>query len=372
MWQLGLVWMAQQLNRDLQGLARRAGGGEALWNAEGARLSGILRGHRKSHDRWREARRGYDYEDLIADMDGIGAWFCGVATPEMPDAIEELPDPPFGLLGRGAPLRTLVDGRSATPSGRPVVAVVGSRTPTDRGRAFAMEVARDLAERGAVVVSGLANGIDAAAHRGCLAAAGQTIAVLGSSVDLPSPRAQVGLAQDVITGGGALIGEYWLGTAPAPWRFPARNRIIAGLSDAVVVVEAAQKSGALITADFALDLGRPVLAVPGPAGSERSAGCHALLRAGAALCESADDVAGEVTHRHWQRVDEIDDGLSGLDRKVTDACRDAASSVDELVDALGVSLSAVAQCVADLEIRGHVVRVGADRFGPPPRRSASA
>lgn len=143
-------------------------------------------------------------------------------------------------------------------------------------------------------MSGLARGVDAAAHMGALDGGGTTVAVLGSAADTVYPRSNAGLAAAILRAGGSVVSEYWPGTRPAPWRFPARNRIIAGLAHAVVVVEAAERSGSLITADFGLEGGRAVLATPGAPWSERFRGCNALIRAGAAVCEGVEDVIAEL------------------------------------------------------------------------------
>jgi DNA processing protein len=166
----------------------------------------------------------------------------------------------------------------ATP---PMIAVVGARSPSTYGRSVAHSFARAFANEGCCVVSGLARGIDAEAHRGALEAGGPTMAVLGCGIDRIYPHAHTTLAERIVLAG-AIVSEYAPGTEPAPWRFPARNRIIAGLADAVVVVEAREISGALITADFALAYGVPVFAVPGEITSALSAGTNDLLRRGVA------------------------------------------------------------------------------------------
>lgn len=291
-----------------------------------------------------------------------GAFWVGAGSARMPKRLGELPDPPWSLVGQGAEQALL------TPHEAPVIAIVGSRRPTARGIAFARSIARDLAHGGATIVSGLALGIDAAAHRGTLDADGVTIAVLGSSIDHVAPKANADLAQRIRSSGGVVVSEYWLGTPPAPWRYPARNRIVAGLADAVVVVEAAERSGALITADFALDLGRPVLAVPGPAGATASAGCHALIRAGAALCESADDVIAEVAHRRW-RLDPGDDApaLTGSAARIHTHLSRGAASVDELADELGIPAEHLLPALGRLEIDGYVTRIDHVRYGTTGR-----
>ena len=172
---------------------------------------------------------------------------------------------------------------------RPAVAIVGARACSAYGRQIARSLGRDLAAAGLVVVSGLARGVDAEAHRGALEASGSTVAVLGCGIDRDYPAAHRELARQVAATG-LVVSEYAPGVEPAPWRFPARNRIVAGLCAATVVVEARERSGALITADFALEEGREVLAVPGEITSALSAGSNALLRLGATPLTCAQDV----------------------------------------------------------------------------------
>ncbi len=180
-------------------------------------------------------------------------------------------------------------GRWPPPDG-PRVAIVGSRRPSPYGEAVAEQLAADLARAGIVVVSGLALGCDAAAHRGALLAGGITLAVMGTGVDVIYPAANARLAEDILSGGGALVSQFANGTSPRRHNFPARNVTIAALSDAVVVVEAVQGSGALITAEAALDLHKEVMAVPGSIFSPLSVGTHALIRDGAGLVQNARDV----------------------------------------------------------------------------------
>jgi len=180
-------------------------------------------------------------------------------------------------------------GRWPPPDG-PRVAIVGSRRPSPYGEAVAEQLAADLARAGAIVVSGLALGCDAAAHRGALVGGGVTVAVMGTGVDIVYPAAHFRLAEEIVAGGGALVSQFADGTAPRRHHFPARNLTIAALSDAVVVVEAVQGSGALITAEAALDLHKEVMAVPGSIFSPLSVGTHGLIRDGAGLVQNARDV----------------------------------------------------------------------------------
>ncbi|HXI96443.1 MAG TPA: DNA-processing protein DprA [Candidatus Acidoferrum sp.] len=180
-------------------------------------------------------------------------------------------------------------GRWPPPEG-PRVAIVGSRRPSPYGEAVAEQLSADLARAGVIVISGLALGIDAAAHRGALVGGGVTVAVMGTGVDVVYPAAHSRLAEDILAAGGALVSQFPDGTTPRRHNFPARNWTMAALSDAVVVVEAAERSGALITAEAALDLHKEVMAVPGSVFSPLSVGTHGLIRDGAALVQNARDV----------------------------------------------------------------------------------
>jgi DNA processing protein len=204
------------------------------------------------------------------------------------------PPPRGGGLGGGR--RTLIEaadlrtrGRWPPPEG-PRAAIVGSRRPSPYGEAVAEQLAADLARAGVIVISGLALGIDAAAHRGALLGGGVTVAVMGTGVDIVYPASHGQLAEEILAAGGALVSQFPDGTTPRRHNFPARNWTMAALSDVVVVVEASQGSGALITADAALDLHKEVMAVPGSVFSPLSVGTHGLIRDGAALVQNARDI----------------------------------------------------------------------------------
>ena len=201
--------------------------------------------------------------------------------------LDELPDPPAETLyARGGQVEQALRA--------PTVAVVGARSCTDYGAHVARTLARELATGGITVVSGLARGIDGWAHRGALEADGLTIAVLGCGIDRDYPRAHTELATQIASSGG-IVSEYEPGVEPAPWRFPARNRIIAALADAVVVVEARERSGALITVDLAMEIGRPIYAIPGEITSNLSHGTNDLLRYGhATLLRSAAELLEDL------------------------------------------------------------------------------
>ncbi|MGD9571704.1 MAG: DNA-processing protein DprA [Thermoleophilia bacterium] len=362
-WPLGLARLAAALGRDLQRPARRAGGPLALWSARGAAFARALGLGGPELTAARRERRGIDPAADRRALAAAGIHHAGMGEDAYPAALYDLHDPPFGLFVRAADpsgvLARLVEG--------PAVAVVGSRRATAAGLAFARELGAGLAARGAVVVSGLAHGIDAAAHEGALRVGGVTVAVLGCGVDVPYPRRNRALAERVVTEG-ALVSEYWPGTPPAPWRFPARNRIVAGLAGAVAVVEAGRRSGALITADFALELGRPVLAVPGWPGTAAAEGGNGLLRAGAALLESADDVVAEMPHPGWAAdapgaAAMVPGGLAG---RVHALLAHEPAVADALAAALGEDPAAVARALALLEVEGLVVRGEGQRWWAAP------
>jgi DNA processing protein len=259
-----------------------------------------------------------------------------------PPLLAELHDPPARLHLRGGPPDILA---------QPAVAVVGARSCSAYGAQVARELAQSLAASGVVVVSGLARGIDAEAHRGALAAGGLTVAVLGCGIDRDYPRAHAELARR-IADQGLVVSEYPPGVEPSPWRFPARNRIIAGLARAAVVVEARERSGALITADFALELGREVFAVPGEITSALSVGTNDLLRQGATPLLSADDVLASLGLEPLPQV--VPEGLSAEARAVLERLSDGARTLDELARATEIDTAAIAAVLTELELAGLI------------------
>jgi DNA processing protein len=257
-----------------------------------------------------------------------------------PPLLAQLYDPPAELYVRG----------DVEILGEAAVAIVGARSCSPYGSQVARSIARELAGAGLVVVSGLARGIDGEAHRGTLDAGGRTIAVLGCGIDRDYPRSHAELALR-IREQGAVVSEYPPGVEPAPWRFPARNRIIAGLCVATIVVEARERSGALITADFALELGREVFAVPGEITSALSAGTNDLLRQGAApLLAAVDVLAALGLEPAPLRAGAVSETAALVLAEVTDVARD----VDGLVRATGRSTGEISAALVELELAGLV------------------
>jgi DNA processing protein len=273
-----------------------------------------------------------------------------------PRLLAELHDPPAQLYVRG----------DVAVLSEPAVAIVGARSCSAYGAQVARSVAGELAAAGLVVVSGLARGIDAEAHRGTLAVSGRTVAVLGCGIDRDYPRSHSELARR-IRADGAVVSEYPPGVEPAPWRFPARNRIIAGLCAATVVVEARERSGALITADFALELGRDVFAVPGEITSALSAGTNDLLRQGAAPLLSAADVLAALGFESDVRpLPPLSPAGAQVLRILADGPRDA----DAVSRSSGRSTAEIAAVLVELELAGVVHEAeGLFRVSPETSRA---
>ena len=262
--------------------------------------------------------------------------------PAYPPLLRAIPDPPPVLWLRG--------GGNAELLAQPSVAVVGARACSSYGRSVARTLGRELAAAGLVVVSGLARGIDAEAHRGALDAGGLTVAVLGCGIDRDYPAAHRELASRIVENG-LVVPEYEPGVEPAPWRFPARNRIIAGLCAATVVVEARERSGALITADFALEDGREVMVVPGEITSAVSAGSNALLRLGATPVTAAADVLEAYGIEPGCEPVAPPEGLAGA---LLERLAEGPAGIDELARTSGIAPGEVAAALIELELAGRV------------------
>lgn len=285
----------------------------------------------------------FDGAAYLAELKGSGIRWVGRRDEPFPQRLASISDPPPGLFLRGSAPSELLS--------RPSVAIVGARSCSDYGAHVARSLARELAAAGIVVVSGLARGVDGWAHRGALEAEGTTVAVLGCGIDRDYPRAHAELARQVAAGG-LVVSEYPPGAAPAPWRFPARNRIVAGLCAATVVVEAREQSGALITADLALEEGREVLAVPGEITASLSHGTNALLRLGAIPVTSAADVLEAIGVEPPDPIaPQPPDGPAAA---ALSALSTGALTVDEVARATGLSAAKVAAALVELELAGLV------------------
>ena len=357
-----------------QGVWRSA---PATWSAlGGAAVAAAMRREPERFAQWLQQTR---------------AWLDGqpqrrllvLGDADYPQPLLQTADPPLVLFAQG-PAGVLA---------RPLLSVVGSRHPTAQGRDNARDFSAELSRRGLVVVSGLAQGIDAAAHEGALAAGAPTVAVVGTGPDTVFPPAHRGLLQRILDGGGLLLSEYVPGTPPLAQNFPQRNRIIAGLGLGTLVVEAALRSGSLITARLAAEAGREVFAIPGSIHAPQSRGCHALIRQGAKLVESAQDVFDELPaaglaaaaaaddprpgaaadtgragagrrraraeDRAGDRADRNDPaaGDDALDRAVLQALGHDPATLDALVARTGTGAAVLLARLLELELQGRVARL---------------
>jgi DNA processing protein len=286
--------------------------------------------------------RGFDERAYAEELTASGVRWLGCSDARFPKLLRSIHDPPAGLFLRGR-----ADAELLTA---PSVAIVGARACSPYGAHVARSLGRELGAAGLVVVSGLARGVDGEAHRGVLEAGGTTVGVLGCGVDRDYPAAHRDLA-GLICERGLVVSEYAPGVEPAPWRFPARNRIIAGLSRAVVVVEARERSGALITADLALEEGRDVFAVPGEITSGLSRGTNALLGLGASPLTGAVDVL-DALGIESAAPDEPE--LEADPSAVLEVLRSAPATVDELVATTALDPGRLAAALTELELAGLV------------------
>ena len=264
----------------LHALIKYSGGIEQAWNTPDETLEQYKWNPEQRH-LFNEFRKNYQPEKSYERLQNQEINFIPFSSPDFPSILNSIYDPPLGLYVRGQLQKNLL-----------TISFVGSRRATPYGKTVTNMLVRPLAAKGAIIISGLAYGIDAEAHQATLAAHGTTWAVIGNGCDEPTlyPRSHRQLSRDIINGGGAIISEYPPGTRPQPYFFPQRNRIIAGLSRAIVVVEASIQSGALITARLGLEQNRDVFAVPGPITSEMSQGANELIRDGAVPVQSAEQI----------------------------------------------------------------------------------
>jgi DNA processing protein len=290
----------------------------------------------------------------IALMEREGIDFILPNDPLFPNTLKSIPDPPAALFLRGTPLKDEL-----------CISLIGTRSMTPYGQRSAEFFARELATNGVTVVSGLALGTDAACHRGCLDAGGRTVAVLPSGINNRSisPQTNLVLAERILDSGGLLLSENAPGTPTLPYQFLHRNRLISGLSDAVVIIEADHGSGALVTARLALEQGREVLAVPGSIWSNASRGTNELIRDGARPCATIDDIWSAMNlHNSDHKIKSISEARSNLPQTPEEERLlkelSAPKSVDELTRSTKQSPAEVSAVLSVLEMKGRIISVG--------------
>lgn len=283
-----------------------------------------------------------EYETL--EKQGIR--FLAHDEKDYPDRLKPYRDCPAGLFVKGKLPR----------EGVPTAAIVGARNCTGYGKEMAEKLGRELAESGVQIISGLAAGVDSGAHRGCLEAGGDTFAVLGCGVNICYPRENYGLFSRMETSGG-ILSEFVPGTPPSPGNFPMRNRILSGLSDAVIVVEAREKSGSLITADLALEQGKEVFAVPGRITDPLSAGCNRLLRMGAAVCQGSEDILEFFGLRYDKKLTickKTKIGLAKNENMVYSFLDSRPKSLEEIVTFCQIPVTDALESLMTLEMAGLI------------------
>ena len=294
--------------------------------------------------------------DQLRRANRLGVRFLTCWDEDYPARLKEISDPPVLLYVLGA----LSDAQEI------MLAVVGTRTPSTYGRVVTENLCAELAERGITIVSGLARGIDTIAHRTALKAGGRTIAVLGSGVDVVYPPENRALARK-IREGGALISEFPLGTQPEAPNFPRRNRIIGGMTVGTLVVEAGERSGALITAQLALEQNRDVFAVPGNITSEKSRGTNRLIKQGAKLVESAQDILDEIRPQlpsllrkaaRLSRQPELD----GIEKRVYESLSNEPRHIDDIAGSLGMDTGRVLAALLSLELKNLALQMTGKYF----------
>ena len=313
----------------------------------------------------------FQHQPGVAVLDAINRWaplrwlaaaadhhYLDDRDPRWPPLLANAPGAPLGLFAVGNPALL----------GEPQLAIVGARAASAQGRDHARSFAGDLARAGLVITSGLALGIDAAAHQGALAAGGTTIAVCGNGLDRVYPAHNRELAR-AIAERGLLVSEFPPGTAPRPEHFPRRNRIISGLSLGVLVVEAQLESGSLITARIAAEQGREVFAIPGSIHNPMARGCHALIRDGATLTESVTDILAELSAQLTPMLEAIaftpDAALppdDPVERAVLAALGDVPVAIDALAATLAMGVAELGAVMLSLELQGRVEAQAGERF----------
>jgi len=335
----------------LRTLIKRFGNVERAWLATPSDLKGVL--DERSTESLLRTRTRLSLDDEMDRIARGGIEVLTIDDPTYPRLLGMIPSPPPVLYLRG----------SLLPEDDLAVAIVGTRRATSYGREVTTRIATGLAEAGVTVVSGLARGIDGAAHLAALNAGGRTFAVMGSGVDIIYPSEHRNLAEQIVENG-ALISDYPPGRKPDAPNFPARNRIISGLSLGVVVIEAPNRSGALITVDFAADQGREVFVVPGSVLSDNSAGCLRLLRDGARVIGTADDILDDL--RIGQRREQVAVQqalpLTDQERRLMNHISGDPQHIDEIIAAANLPVSEGLALISMLELKGIIRDAGSRHY----------
>lgn len=339
-------------------LLRAFGNPATIFSADQGELAKVREVSQEALRNIVDRRFALDPQKEMRRIEKVAGRIIPFHSPEYPQYLKEIHDPPVILYAKGLPI----------PPEVPFVAIVGSRNPTHYGRKVAAKLGKDIAAAGAGVVSGMARGIDGAAQWGCLKGKGFSIGVVGTGLDVIYPSVNRKLFESVWEQG-VVISEFPMRTPPEPRHFPIRNRIISGISRGVVVVEATRKSGSLITASQALDQGREVFAVPGSIFSNRSAGTHFLIKQGAKLVERASDVLEEIVpmrtlnaHVDHQPYSHALPQMSQIEEKVYGLLSDYPKHIDELVRELDLDPGELSGILLSMELVGLVKQLPGKMF----------
>lgn len=333
---------------------------EAIWEASPEQLKRVP-GFERSVETFVHHRGKLDAEHELAEIERLGLNVLTLADAAYPEALRAIAHPPPVLMSKG----------SLVEKDRVAIAIVGTRKPSDYGRMIAEKFAKELGERGFTVVSGMALGIDTAAHQGALTNGARTLAVLGGGLGYIYPQQNVPLVEE-IAASGAVLTEFSPGTKPDRWTFPQRNRIISGLTRGTIVVEAGARSGALITAKCATQQGREVFAVPGSITNAKSRGAHRLIQKGAKLVVDVDDILEEFPDLQEtlgtgsQRASKRHVQLPPAERKVFDALDYEPIHFDDLVERTDASTTEVSLALFQLDAKGLIKELAGKRYAKLP------
>ncbi|MDI3534741.1 MAG: processing protein [Thermosediminibacterales bacterium] len=318
-----------------------------FWHAEGHEVKEVFGMNQKICNTILKYRETINPDEEMDKINSMGVKVLTLNDEDYPCNLKNIYDPPPVLYVKG----------NLKKQDEISVAIVGSRKATVYGKVIAEKLARELSEYGITIVSGMAIGIDSCAHKGAISGNARTIAVLGTGIDIVYPRRNASLMQKIIEHG-AVVTEFPLGTTPLPQNFPARNRIISGLSLGTIVVEASERSGALITADFALQQGREVFAVPGNVTSKYSTGCNRLIKQGAKLVEGVFDVLDELGIVYEKISNEIKDiaenKLNDEEKEILEMISYQSSPVDSIIRHSRFSAGKVKAVLTSLEMKGLI------------------
>lgn len=331
---------------------------EAIYYIEETQLQKFEFLNENDRNKIMQAQKSSDFRTDYEKMMEKDIRFVPFFAEEYPRRLGEITDCPYALYVKGSLPRET--GKKA--------AIIGARRCTPYGEKFAVDFGRALAAHGVDIISGMARGVDGMGHRGALLSGGRTYAVLGSGVDVCYPREHIGLYADILEQGGGILSEQPPGTAPLAQNFPARNRIISGLSDVVLVMEAGRKSGSLITVDLALEQGKDIYALPGPVNSALSDGCNRLIRQGAGILLSPEDlleewgIAKNGTSQESKKKVKNEKMLESTEKLVYSCLGLYPKNLEQLVMETKLNIREVLEKLVSLELRGYVREISKNYY----------